>query len=681
MPRDLPVSNGNFLLNFDRSYDLRDIYFPLVGQEDHTRGGPCRFGVWSEGQFAWLSSSEWVKDARYEPKTLVTRVICSNARLGLRLIFSDFVHHERNIFIRRVRVEDLSGKLREVRLFFHFDCHLWGHSVGDTGYFEPKTASLVHYKRRRWFWLGALKNGSTGLDSYAVGNKQPGGDRGTWVDAEDGILGRNPVAQGSIDTVGAVHVLVPSHGAREAYFWLAAAESFEEARSLNHFVLKEGPTRLLAHTADYWRLWVSKERRALDGIPESLATLYSHSLLILRSQIDNRGGIVAANDSDILQFGRDTYTYVWPRDGALVARALIHGGYGEVTQRFFHFCRRALTDEGYLLHKYNPDGSRGSTWHPWLGHEGESQVPIQEDETALVLMSLWVHFDRFRDVEFIGPLYRELVKPAGNFLAAYQDPETGLPLPSYDLWEERRGVFSYTVGAVWAGLTAAANFANVLGEEGEAARYRRLAAKMKGAARQYLYDKKARRYLRGLTAGPGGGLTPDATIDSSIYGLFRFGMFQADDPHIVSTMRKIEKRLWCRTDVGGMARYENDYYHQISRDIDSVPGNPWIICTLWLAQWHIARAQTLRDLKIALKLLSWVADRAFPSGVLAEQVHPFTGEPVSVSPLTWSHAELVATVEEYQAKLKELRPAGPMDVPEMTFAGGAPTLDQPPSTG
>ena len=48
----------------------------------------------------------------------------------------------------------------------------------------------------------------------------------------------------------------------------------------------------------------------------------NRSLLVLRTQIDNGGAIVAANDSDIMQFSRDTYSYVWPRDGALVADSL-----------------------------------------------------------------------------------------------------------------------------------------------------------------------------------------------------------------------------------------------------------------------------------------------------------------------------------------------------------------------
>ena len=32
---------------------------------------------------------------------------------------------------------------------------------------------------------------------------------------------------------------------------------------------------------------------------------------------------------------------------------------------------------------------------------------------------------------------------------------------------------------------------------------------------------------------------------------------------------------------------------------------------------------------------------------MAEQLHPYTGEPLSVSPLTWSHAAYVRAVRDY----------------------------------
>jgi GH15 family glucan-1,4-alpha-glucosidase len=43
-----------------------------------------------------------------------------------------------------------------------------------------------------------------------------------------------------------------------------------------------------------------------------------------------------------------------------------------------------------------------------------------------------------------------------------------------------------------------------------------------------------------------------------------------------------------------------------------------------------------------------------PAGILAEQMDPFTGAPLSVAPLTWSHAVFAETVLAYGAKLEEL---------------------------
>jgi GH15 family glucan-1,4-alpha-glucosidase len=120
---------------------------------------------------------------------------------------------------------------------------------------------------------------------------------------------------------------------------------------------------------------------------------------------------------------------------------------------------------------------------------------------------------------------------------------------------------------------------------------------------------------------------------------------------VEGTMNSIQERLLIRTTVGGLARYENDEYQRVSRE---VIGNPWFICTLWLARWHIARVKSSDQLEMSLELISWAAKHALPLGVMAEQVHPFTGEPVSVCPLVLSHAEFVIAVCEYLEKYREL---------------------------
>jgi GH15 family glucan-1,4-alpha-glucosidase len=93
---------------------------------------------------------------------------------------------------------------------------------------------------------------------------------------------------------------------------------------------------------------------------------------------------------------------------------------------------------------------------------------------------------------------------------------------------------------------------------------------------------------------------------------------------------------------------------RLTDNTEKVPGNPWFICTLWLADYRIAAARNLEDLERAVEILEWVVERALPSGVLAEQVDPQTGAPLSVSPLTWSHSTVVATVNAYLRKLEAL---------------------------
>ena len=75
-----------------------------------------------------------------------------------------------------------------------------------------------------------------------------------------------------------------------------------------------------------------------------------------------------------------------------------------------------------------------------------------------------------------------------------------------------------------------------------------------------------------------------------------------------------------------------------------------------MAQYHIMAAESIQGLDEAYKILQWIEQHATKSGVLAEQMHPKTGEHLSTAPLTWSHAEFVITVDEYLKKYHELSP-------------------------
>jgi glucoamylase len=649
MPRDIPIGNGRILIAFDANYNLCEFYYPYVGEESHTRGEPFRLGIWINGRFNWIPDG-WHIEKDYLDDTLATNVRLTNNALGVRIVANDLVDFHEDIYLKKLMVENLSNESREIRLFFANDFHILSNDIGDTAVFRPEVNGVLHYKSERYFLINVFANKKAGVDYFATGNKDKKNDRGTWKDAEDGVLSDNPIAQGSVDSVIAVHLNLKANEQETCYYWICAGKNWNEVSSLNSLVIKRRPEAIFKRTVDYWKLWVDKEKLNYDFLPKKLAALYKRSLLICRTQINNNGSIIAANDSEAVYFNRDTYSYMWPRDGALIAYALDLAGYPEITRNFFNLCAHIIEKDGYLLHKYTPSGSPASSWHPWQ-KDSKAQLPIQEDETALVIWALWHHYKNFRDIEFIKPLYKPLIKNAADFMMNYRDIKTGLPQPSYDLWEERRGILTFTAATIYGGLTAAANFTEAFGETELSQEYREGARKLRRAMDLYLYLEKEKRFARMITAGMDGSYEIDATVDASLYGIFAFGAYAADDERVKNTMQQVYEKLWCKTRVGGLARYENDSYYRKNRN---VPGNPWFITTLWLAQYYIAMTKTKNDLDKALNILNWAAERALPSGVLAEQVDPDTNEPLSVSPLTWSHASYIVVVQEYINKLMEI---------------------------
>lgn len=657
VPRSLVVGNGNALVSYDANYDVRDIYYPYIGQLNQTLGNVCRTGFFIDGKFAWLDDGGWQRQLGYLGDTLITDVTLIHAGLGLQVRFNDFVDMARDYFIRSVQITP-GAPIQVGRVFFHYDWSIGSSDLGCTVLYEPRHRAVLAYKDAWYFLAGGQAGPEPGISSWATGKK--GGDSaGTWLDAVDGELGRNPIEQGAVDCTIAFDFGPAAAGsARPVVHWLTMGSRF---RDVAHFgqdlILSRGVENYETRTRTYWTVWSDQDHRHLDEmLSESCRGLFRRSIATVRAHADNRGGLIASTDFDITRFARDTYDYVWPRDGALAMNALDRTDHEEVTRRFFQFCREALTEQGYLLHKYNPDGTVGSSWHPWVRPDGTQVLPVQEDETGLVLWALWEHFRLHHNIDFVVDLYTSLVTPAADWMAEYFDDRNGLPMPSFDLWEERWGVHAFTVGAIHGGLDAARKFADLFGDKDASDRYRSALERLREGADRLLYRPEMKRFCRRLEVGNDGSVTPDPVIDSAIYGLWRFGMYAPDEPRIVETMTAIADQLRNRAECGGQARYANDYYFQVERDVQLVPGNPWFICTLWLAQWQIATARTEADLENPRRLIHWTVDHQGPGGLLSEQLDPHSGAPLSVSPLTWSHAELVVTVDEYARKAMHLRP-------------------------
>jgi oligosaccharide amylase len=651
MTRYIVLGNQSLLINIDKWFQVRDIYFPHVGQENHLLGHAQRIGIYTDGRLSWINEEDWERKPAYKQDTLVSENRTVNREIGIELLLEENVCCQDNIFLRKITIKNLQDRPREIRLFFNNVFHLYGIGIGDTAVYQMDHNVVVHYKRARYFLIGILKSNrkeemTSDIDDYAIGYAEEQGFKGTYVDAEDGVLSKNPVAQGSVDSTVGISIQLQSNDAEIIYYYLTAGKNFKDVYELNDIVMEEGPESLLKHTEEYERSWVNRQSADLSGLTPKIVDLYKRSLLTIKTQTDADGGILAANDSDNIQFNHDTYSYVWPRDGALISIAMINAGFPEFTKPFFRFCKNVLWWAGCLLHKYNPDGTLGSSWHPWVEY-GEPSLPIQEDETALVVHALLKYYEATKDIEFVKEVYDPLVKDAVFFMDNYKYPND-IPVESYDLWEERRGIFTFTASAVYRGLLSGEKLGQLVRDEKVINICKSRQSKLKQAILRELYDNERGVFFRGISY-PNHDVerkNVDRTVDSSVYGIFEFNLLPADDPRVVRTMRNLEKKLWV-LETGGLARYENDFYH---RKEGRTNGNPWLVCTLWLAKWYIAKAKETKDLEKALELINWVADRSLETGIMPEQVDSLTGESPSVAPLTWSHAEFVDTIIRYQEK-------------------------------
>lgn len=651
MPKAYVLSNGRIHVGFDQFSQVYDFYFPYVGLENQMgKNYVHKLGIFVDSKMHWFDNGEWdikhglSKDYNIGCSKLV------NKNIGIEVSIKDSVYNEKDILIRQIKIKNNFESSREVKLFFNQQFEMYESYRGDTAYFDPTQNVIIHYKGRRIFLVNAINaKDLKQFSEYSIGLLGIEGKEGTYKDAEDGKLESNPVEHGLVDSVIGLEFVIDANSTAESYYWLIVGKLQSEVLEMNSYINEKKPWYLMTTSKNYWRAWIKKQNFSFYGLNEEVVDLFKKSLFVLRSHVDNTGSIIASGDSDLLKYGRDTYSYMWPRDGAFVTMALDNAGYHGITKAFFEFCNDVISPEGFFLHKYRSDKSFGSSWHPWI-REGKPSLPIQEDETALVLWALWHHYTKTKDIEFIELVYNSLIKKIANFLVSYFDPETMLPMPSYDLWEEKYGVHTFTVASVYGALTSAAKFAEILGKLESRDLYLDRANKISEGIVQKLFSHNEKYFYKSIN-NVNSEIVHDKTLDiSSFFGLLHFGVLKPENEMMQSTLSAIQKDLVIKNAIGGIARYKNDNYYRVSNE----NGNPWVITTLWVAQYYIKKAQKFEELEPVLNYLNWVKKYSTSGGMIAEQFNPITGEPISATPLAWSHAEFVSTVIYYMQKIEQL---------------------------
>ena len=86
MARSMVLGNGNVAVCLDKFGQVRDFYFPHVGQENHI--GPNqmhKIGVFVDDKMNWIDNGEWQIDINFEKGTMVSNVEAINNKAKISL--------------------------------------------------------------------------------------------------------------------------------------------------------------------------------------------------------------------------------------------------------------------------------------------------------------------------------------------------------------------------------------------------------------------------------------------------------------------------------------------------------------------------------------------------------------------------------------------------------------------
>ncbi|MFD0697398.1 glycoside hydrolase family 15 protein [Paenibacillus sp. GCM10027628] len=632
---DAIAGNSRFLASLGRTGRLFRLWWPHIDYPQHV--DEIRTGLFIDGmteKTSWFDSAEdgWKHEAGYVARTNIFRVQAESAELPVAVESFDYAVPQEDIYVRQYRFTNRGAVPVSFQFIYFSSFRSMETDYYHTTQFDEPLDALTHMRHAYIFSLSS----SNVCTKYQAGH--------AWEAAQTGRLNGNEIDMTPDGALSWRFADLEPGQTVEVPVYIAAGSTRQEAAD----TLLRAKSQPISHwynlTNAYWQQFLADAVPAPDTSNDDIRELYERSLLTMKLMSDEQSGsVVAAPEFDEGFTRCGGYAYCWGRDAAFITTAFDRVGLSSLSTRFYEWTLTAQDPDGSWQQRHYHDGRLAPSWG------------LQIDEGASILWGMWQHYSHIQDTAFAERVWPAVAKGA-DFLVRFLDEETGLPAPSRDLWEERLAEHTYSAAAVYGGLTAAAAFARLRGLATEATAWALAAEGIQQRIRERCWNEDRGSFYRGLKlavtesvyreAEATGAATSIATnakgystfllehdpiIDISLLGVsVPFGAFPADDPMMVQTAEAIEQALTV-PGVSGIKRYEDDHY---------IGGNPWILTTLWLSHYRIARGQY----EEARTLLQWAVDHRTEMGLLPEQIDKATGETAWVVPLTWSHAMFILAV-------------------------------------
>ncbi|MBW5447757.1 glycoside hydrolase family 15 [Cohnella sp. CFH 77786] len=633
---DAVIGNSRFLASVLRTGRIVRLWWPHVDFPQHADTIRSGLRLSDSDRTTWFDGTEdgWQHESGYAERTNIFAVKAGCPGFPVRASSEIYAVPGEDLLVFDYRFTNTGNSPVSFSFLLYSSIRPEENPFYHTTQFRSEADALVHFRRQYYFSLSSAN---------VCIKYQPGH---AWEAACEGALDGEDIRMAPDGAMEWAFTDVAPGATVSHTVYLAAANTLDDSIKL---VLraKETDCRVWRdRTARYWNETLASAADCPFERPD-IRDLYERSILTMKLMSDEQtGSIIAAPEFDE-RFSRcGGYAYCWGRDAAFITVALDKAGLTDMSTRFYEWTLTAQDKDGAWQQRHYHDGSLAPSWG------------LQIDEGSSILWGMYQHFEALPsgEKESFLRLVWDAVRRGAEFLVRSIDPENGLPLASRDLWEERLGQHTYSSSAVYAGLRAAASFAERAREPELSERWSRIAASIAEKILTLCWNEEKGVFYRGVelrvsresyeeaaqaglavsvrTDGKGYKRyrkAYDPVIDVSLLGIsVPFGVIPPSHPQAVRTAEAVERWLTV-PGVGGIKRYEDDRY---------IGGNPWILTTLWLAQYRAANGETAE----ARKLLDWAVAHRTELGLLPEQVDKTSGETAWVVPLTWSHAMFILAV-------------------------------------
>jgi GH15 family glucan-1,4-alpha-glucosidase len=381
-----------------------------------------------------------------------------------------------------------------------------------------------------------------------------------------------------------------------------------------------------ARTQDYWTEWVRRLSIAYDWQD----VIIRAAITLKLSNFEETGGIIAAHTTSIPEApgsGRNwDYRYCWLRDAYFVVKALNRLGATQTMEDFISFIL-GIASEEFIRPVYSvvpADGMEEKIATGLDGYRGNAPVRIgnaaagqlQHDTYgSIILAAMPMFFDRRLPRPGDAGLFNLLERLGVKAARLAFEPDAGI-------WEYRgrSRVHTHSAAMCWAGCSRLGAIALHLGLEESAAHWTNTANAMQARLLEQSWNEKRGAFTAAIGI---------EDLDASVLLLPEIGLLETHDPRFVRTVEAIERELL----------HDKHVMRYASEDDFGLPETAFLICRFWLIDvlWDLGRRERAREMfNDALRYRNRY-------GLLAEDIHPRSGELWGNFPQTYSMAGLVLT--------------------------------------